>query len=200
MPEICEAWLKARDGKALQESQKDIVRNAELLMRALAHTGIIALVDEATGYQQIRPRDDLQRILEAYINQEFLPWTKRFPDEFYKQLFRLKNWQYNSPSVKRPKLVGKLTAELIYEKLPQGILKELRAKNPKTERENRRYKLFQFLTEEIGNPHLERHLATVTTLMRISNTWSGFKRISERAFPSAQTRLPGIDSEEQEDI
>jgi hypothetical protein len=151
-------------------------------MRGLAHVGITALVDEATGYQQVRDRDELHRILEAYIAKELLPWTKRFPDEFYGQMFRLRGWQYSPPSVKRPKYVGKLTNELIYEKLPKGVLEELRSKNPVTPRGYRKHKHFQFLTEDIGNPHLEKQVVSVTTLMRASPNWATFERLFKRAF------------------
>lgn len=182
LPEICEVWLKARDHGTLQPSQEHIARNADVLMRGLAHVGIIALVDEATGYQEFRDRDELHRILEAYISRELLPWTKRFPDEFYEQLFRLRGWQYRPPSVKRPKYVGKLTNELVYEQLPEGVLDELRSRNPVIPKGWRRHKHFQFLTDDIGNPHLEKQVAAVTTLMRASPNWATFDRLFKRAF------------------
>jgi P63C domain-containing protein len=46
------------------------------------------------GYREIRPKDELRRLLEACVSPEFLPWTTRFPDEFYKELFRLRGWTY----------------------------------------------------------------------------------------------------------
>ena len=182
IPEICEVWLEARDAGALQKLQEPIARRADVLMRGLAHVGITALIDAATGYEKIRDRDELNHILEAYIAKELLPWTKRFPDEFYEQLFRLRGWQYRPLSVKRPKYVGKLTNELIYEQLPTGVIDELRSKNPVTPKGYRRHKFFQFLTEEIGNPHLEKQLASVTTLMRASPNWATFDRLFNRAF------------------
>lgn len=182
IPEICEVWLKARDAGVLQALQEGIARRADILMRGLAHVGITALIDEATGYQEVRDRDELNRILEAYISQELLPWTKRFPDEFYEQLFRIRGWQYRPLSVKRPKYVGKLTNELVYDKLPKGVLNELRTKNPVTPKGYRRYKHFQFLTEDIGNPHLEKQVVSVTTLMRASPNWATFERLFNRAF------------------
>ena len=87
LPEICEVWLAARDAGVLQTQQLRIADNADVLMRGLARVGVTALVDEATGYQYIRDRDELHRILEAYISKELLPWAKRFPDEFYKEMF-----------------------------------------------------------------------------------------------------------------
>ena len=88
-PEICDVWLRAREvPNALQDQQLERAHKAEILMRGLASVGIIALVDQATGYQEERARDELHRILEANMSKELLPWTKRFPDEFYKEMFR----------------------------------------------------------------------------------------------------------------
>jgi hypothetical protein len=182
LPIICDIWLKAREKGLLKPRQLDKALKAEILMRGLAHVGVIALVDEATGYQYDRERDALYKILEAYIAKELLPWTKRFPNEFYKELFRLRGWQYNPISIKRPILVGKLTNQLVYKQLPPGVLDELKQKNPKDEKGHRKHRHHQFLTEDIGNPHLERHIASVTTLMRAAPNWSIFKRLFARAF------------------
>lgn len=203
LPEICEVWLKARDAGLLRPSQEHIVNQADVLMRGLAHVGIIALVDEATGYQQERDRNELHRILEAYISKELLPWTKRFPDEFYQELFRLRGWQYSPPSLKRPKYVGKLTNELVYEKLPPGVLEELRRKNPVVKDGWRRHRHHQFLTMDIGNLHLERHIVAVTTLMRAARSWAVFKKLFGKAFPGLGIQQEmdfGLDSVEEEEI
>src|ERR1700730_15592779 len=50
---VCEIWLRAREAGALQEQQLDKAQRAEILMRALADVAIIALIDEATGYQEV---------------------------------------------------------------------------------------------------------------------------------------------------
>jgi len=202
LPEICEVWLRARDAEVLQPSQEAIARRAEALMRALSRVGVIALVDEATGYQAVRDREELHRILAAYIHRELLPWSKRFPEEFYRELFRLRGWPYNPPSLKRPQLVGKLTNELVYKELPDGVLDELRKKNPVIEKDGRRrYKHHQFLTVDVGNPHLEKQVTAVMTLMRVSPTWSRFKKLFARAFPPrvSQPRLLGMEEAEEED-
>ncbi len=200
LPDICEVWLKARDAKALQPSQEPIARRAEALTRALSRVGVIALVDEATGYQEVRDRYELHRILEAYIAKELLPWAKRFPDEFYQELFRLRGWEYSPPSPKRPKLVGKLTNEIVYEKLPKGVLDELRNLNPVVKDGWRRHKHHQFLTEDIGNPHLEKHIVAVMTLMRVAPSWSAFKRLLSRAFPGEGTQMEMIGIGNEDDL
>lgn len=182
LADICEAILQARIEGVLQKQQEHIAEQCEILMRGFARVGIIALVDEVTGYQEVRDRNELNRILEKYIAKELLPWTKRFPDEFYEQLFRLLNWQYSPLSASRPGYVGTLTNRLVYEKLPPGVLDELRDKNP-SEKGRRKHKHHQFLTEDIGNPHLEKHIASVITLMRISPNYKTFKRHFDKAFP-----------------
>ena len=52
---VCNIWLSARQAGALQAQQLPKAQKAELLARALAETGIVALVDEATGYETPPP-------------------------------------------------------------------------------------------------------------------------------------------------
>ena len=40
----------------------------------------------------------------------------------------------------------------------------------------------QYLTEDTGNPHLEKQVAVVTALMRVSPNSRSFKRLFERNF------------------
>jgi P63C domain len=98
-------------------------------------------------------------------------------------MFRLRKWK-NPDAVKKPILVGYFTEQLVYKKLPPGVLEDLKAKNPKDEKGRRKHKHHQFLTDDVGHPHLERHLAVVTALMRASNTWKGFKSLLDRAVPT----------------
>ena len=157
-------------------------------MRALADIGLIALVDEATGYQQFRARDDLQRILAAYISPELLPWAKRFPDTFYEELHRVRGWKYRPETSARTAYIGKLTKALIYDPLPPGVIQDLEAKNPYVHEKKRRKHLHhQLLTPGIGHPHLEKQIVSVTTLLRVSDNWKEFSRHFSRAFP------PGAD-------
>ena len=184
LPTICGIILDAQKAGALKESQSRLVETADILLRGFAHVGIIALVDEATGYQAERARDELNRILEAYISKELLTWTKRFPDEFFKQIYRLHGWQYKEGHHKRPRYVGRLVKNLVYKQLPPGVLVELERLNPPAPKGYRLYKHHQFLTEDTGHPHLNKQIIEVTTLMRISNNKREFATLFGRAFPS----------------
>jgi hypothetical protein len=155
----------------------------------LAEVGIIALVDEATGYQSTRDREALQAILDKYLRKEFAAWAKRFPDEFYREIFRLRGWDWNAMSVARPGVVGKYTNDIVYERLAPGILEELRQRNPVRESGHRKAQHHRLLTDEIGHPALAQHLHAVIGLMRASATWEGFKSLLDRAFPKKGTQM-----------
>jgi len=120
-----------------------------------------------------------------------------FPDDFYEYMFKLKGWQYNPLSVKRPKIVGKLTNHLIYEQLPNGVLDDLRKKNPIMPKGYRKHKFFQFLTSDIGNPHLANQIVAVTTLMRVSTSWANFERLFNRRFGlQSEMKFPELEGKE----
>ena len=183
LADLCDAVLAARKEGKLNYQQKHIAERCEVLVRAFARVGIIALVDEATGYQADRARDELNKILAAYIAKELMPWTKRFPDEFFRQLYRLRNWTYREGSQRRYRVVGKLVNSYVYKPLPPGILEELKRLNPPNEKGYRSFKHHQLLTPNIGNEHLNKQLLEVTMLMRISETQADFEQIFRKAFP-----------------
>lgn len=181
LPLICDVYLQARDANVLTDSQKPMAKVADVLMRSLAKVGITALIDEATGYQYDRDREELQKILSAYISEEFLPWTKRFPDEFYKEMFRLKGWEYKGKA--KPSLVGKITNEIVYEQLPKGVLEELRRRAPKNQKSGNRTKRYhQSLSLDTGIPHLDKHITSLITLMRACDTWTEFYKLFRKSF------------------
>lgn len=186
IPLLCNVYLEARAANVLTKQQEPLAIVSEIIVRSLAKIGILALIDEATGYQEVRERDELQRILKAYISEELLPWTKMFPDEFYKEIFRLNSWPYDPGSLKRPGVIGKWTNQLIYEQLPDGVLADLKQKNPQNEKGNRKYRHHQFLTLDIGNPHLEKQLISVITLMNVSNNWKKFMSLFKKKYGGQQ--------------
>lgn len=200
IPKICDVWIDADDHGSLGSRQKAIAQNARLIMRALAHVGIISLVDEVTGYQRFRARDDLQKNLSAYIAPELLPWAKRFPDTFYEELHRVRGWKYAPGSNARTAYIGKLTNILIYEQLPEGVLDELKQRNPvDPETKRRRHTHHRLLTTDIGHSHLEKQIVSVTTLLRISDGWGEFLKHFGKAFPPPPAGLFALPPPDSDD-
>lgn len=175
LPAICEIWLRAREAGALQKQQLDKAQKAELLTRALARVGIIALVDEATGYQRFRAKDSLAKILEAFVAKELQPWVRKFPPAYYEQMFRLRKLEFpGQGTVRRPQYFGVLTNNIIYRRLAPYVWKELKQKVAKNEKGRPIEKLHQYLTPEIGDPRLRDLITSVTTIMKLSTNWDDF--------------------------
>ena len=189
LPQVCEVYLKAKDAGALVPSQEHIAVQAEILIRALATVGVIALVDEATGYQEIRARKALATILEAFIAKELQPWTKTFPFELYALIASLRGWPA-SYALKRPSVVGHYTNDLVYSRLAPGLLAELKAKTPRFPSGTLRNKHFQWFTPEFGHPKLKDHLTGVMALMRAAPNWDAFRRALQRAYPKHEEQMP----------
>ena len=187
LPEICNIWLEAREKGALSKTQEKVAKNAEILMRGLAHVGIIALVDETTGYQEFRVKNALAKILEEFIDKELQPWSKTFPLDFYRQIFRLKGWSFpelaNGEKPPTPQVIGTYTNDIVYNRIAPGILNELQKLNPVIPGRGRKNRHTQWFTPDIGNPKLKEHLAAVMAIMRMSSNWRVFLNNLQKAFP-----------------
>ena len=193
IPLVCELYLTANDSGILLDSQEKMVMQASILIRSLAKVGITALIDEATGYQYDRENNALQEILKAYIAEDFLKWQARFPRKYYQELYRIYGWDYDPLSMKHPKYLGRFTNEYVYEHLPPGVLTELKTKNPKNQNGNRTKKHHQFLTGEIGIPHLERHITKLITVMELSDNQDQFKENFNRVFKNIEQMKLGLE-------
>ena len=176
IPQICDIWLDADEQITLGSRQKSIAAKARLLMRALAHVGIIALVDEATGYQRDRATDALQRILEDFIAKELQPWVRTFPDDYYRELFRLRGLEFPTDTVKRPQYFGHITNNIVYKRLAPGVLQELKKTTPRAPHSGRHsHQLHRRLTPDIGHPKLREYMASLITVMKLSANYNDFR-------------------------
>ncbi len=155
-----------------------------LTVRALSRVGITALIDEVTGYQEIRDRQALQKILDKYITDELAKWTKTFPDEFYQELFRLKGLEYPTANGKKPSYVGHWTNDIVYDRLAPGVKNELKKKNPRQQKTGtRRHKHHQLLTRDYGHPELKELLSNAIFMMKACSSWGQFTALLNKAKP-----------------
>jgi len=183
LPEICEIMLKARDfakenNIELGSRQKTVIIQADIIIRALARVGIIALVDEATGYQYDREKKELQAIFKELISDEISDWEETFHLSFYKEIFRLWKIPFTDKNIKRkPQFIGHITNRFIYGNMPQGtfVLEKLKEKTPKTKGGYYKYKLHQSLTKEKGKELLKKVIYSVEALASISESKDKFK-------------------------
>ena len=189
LADLCDAILEARSAGALKtEQEKRYGQFAENLVRGFARVGIAALVDEATGYQKIREKDALQKILDRFLKDEARTWSKTFPDEFWQKLVKVKG--YNSYyAMKRPAFVGHWVNDIVYSRLAPGIKDKLKEINPRLPSGERRKKHHQHLTEDYGLPELKDHLKKVMVLMDASSNKKEFERLLNKSLPKYGSNL-----------
>ena len=191
LTDICEAILRARrSGVKMTERQQIVANQCEILLSSFAKIGIIALIDEATGYQNEREHFELQKILSAYISEEILKWQLTFTDDFYREVYRLWGLPFIPKYIKnKPSFIGKLTTKYIYDLLADGVVEKINEKTGKTDKGNWKYKWHQSLTPEIGREHLKKQIIEVTTLMSISKSKSEFNELFERKYNAKPIQL-----------
>jgi hypothetical protein len=198
LPQVCEVYLKYRDHLLLTKREippnyKHIIEACDILMRSLAGVAIVALVDEASGYQEVRPKDALQMYLEQLIRKELAAWAKKFPDEFYENIYKLKGWTWPGMKKNRYGVVAHYTRDLVYERVAPGLLKELEKKSPKNDSGNRPSKLHQWLTDDIGNPMLSQHLHSLIMFQRLALSsgygWHRFVKMVDQVLPKRGSTL-----------
>lgn len=181
LPQVCQVYWEANRAGVLRENQLHIAERCETIISALINVAVAALVDEATGYQEVRPKDSLQAMLDMYLRSEAEPWRRKFIEEFYIQIYRLKQWKYHPYTSKRSPLIGKITIDVVYSRMQPKLWNELLKLNP----DKRRYRYHQFLTQNIGNEHLRSHLREVIRIMKACQNWRQFEVLLDRLHPVA---------------
>lgn len=155
IPIICDIYMEAEKRGLIKPGQQHVLEKAKVLLRSLARVGITALIDEATNYQDIRGKDELQVLLEKFISEELRPYSREFKSDYFEQLFRLYKIPYDPTTTKRPRYFAGFTKKYVYDMLPPNVWEKLDEKNPliyntKKNRADRKYRLHQYLSEENG--------------------------------------------------
>lgn len=184
LPEVCDVFIQAERKNALKPNQKHIAEQAHVIMKALANIGMAGLIDEATGYQEVRDKKALQAILDKFLSDKLGVWAKRFPDEFYEHIFRLKGWKWKGRGVNPPQVVAHYTKDIVYHRLTPGLLEELEKRNP-IERGRRKTPHTRWLSDDVGIPALTQHLHTVMAFQRATpdGEWERFLDLLNAALP-----------------
>jgi len=161
---------------------KHIIDACAELESGFAERGIIALVDDATGYRGDQLKEDVLRVIAQYMSPTLYKWTQKFRPAFFEEMYRLHGWEYKPGNTKHPQYTGKFITKYVYEPLPAGVLEEMKTRLPKNESGNRRAKLWQTLSADTGIPHLDRQIEDIILLMNIADSKEEFERLFERRF------------------
>lgn len=182
LPNVCWVYQDALVAQKLLPSQIHIGEACRFFLKALTNHAIEDLVDLATGFEDMRKRRAIDRIIEKYVEKEARPWVKMFGLDFYRHIFRLNGWGFDPENTARPGVVGRWTND-IYDRLAPGVRAALHQRVRRNEKGRPTQKLTQYLTPEDGKPQLERLLEGVILLMRMSHTWADFKTKLDEYYP-----------------
>src|SRR5262249_43552801 len=188
LPKVCDVFLDANAAGVLTHNQKHIAAQPFTLIRGLAHVGIIALVDEATGFQYDRPRRELEEYLKKFLSESLRRWVRTFPADYFKHLCRLRGVELRA-DMKLPQYFGHLTNDLVYRRLAPGLLK--RRKERRVERGSQSNKLHSWLSSDLGFPEVLVHLGTVVGLMKLHTDYAAFQEQLDTIAP-VYPETPGL--------
>ena len=185
--DICRAYVSAWQNNATTERQTEIAKKASMFLGACAKVGLIALIDEATGYQYQRTEDALKFKLKAYLEEEMREWEKTFPDELWQEFGRLTHW--TGSVAQRPKYWGKLVMELIYGYLDKDVAQWLKANVP-APKHGQNY--HQWLSSQYGLKKLIEHIWLTIGVAKACHDMSELRDRMAQLFGKqmVQLRLP----------
>lgn len=182
--EYCKAVLEARrTGYLIGDIALRYAMNCETFVIACAKVGIIALVDEATGYSEDKKKTEYRELFKEFIREEIRSWEKEYPDQFFDLIYRLYGLKRSKGN--HPQFFGKFIRYHVYRPLAASngaILEVLDEKNP-VMYGGRKYKMHQFLTDHVGLPSLRSHLWQIIGIGKAARTRQSFNTAFKRAFP-----------------
>jgi P63C domain len=121
--------------------------NQQLRDRVLAATGQPG--HGANGLSLAKQVEDLGARLFGQLVHTV---GKKFPNEFYENIYKLKGWVWPGMGKNRYSVVSKYTINLIYDRIAPGLTAELIERSPKDDKGARKNKLHQWLNDDYGHP------------------------------------------------
>lgn len=161
----------------VHKQQKNQVLACLAIRKSLGMLGLVALIDEATGYQYHRAPDALQDLIGKLIRLEVKDWERRFEPEYYRALAKVTGTPYTSGANGRPPIWGAITRKWVYEAcFPEEVIAEISARQGVGE------KLHQWLSD--GGIHvLMRQKDHVKLLAETSANYKDFEARCMQGFP-----------------
>ena len=182
LPDVCWVYQDAMVAGKLLPSQSHIGEACRDFLKALTNHAIDDLVDLATGFEDMRKRRAINKIIDQYVEKSARPWVKMFDLTFYRHIYRLNGWEFDPERTARPGVIGTWTND-IYDRLAPGVREALHLRVKRNSKGKPTQKLTQLLTPEEGKPALERLLEGVILLMRMSTNWAEFKVKLDEYYP-----------------
>jgi hypothetical protein len=135
------------------------------MLEAFAGLGLIALIDEATGFEKLRAPGELQARFDVLLGDLLRPYGKEFHQRFWEALHALDRRE--GPWWEHPPYYGHLLRAIIYEPIAPGLADYLAVHRPPSIPGRRWH---QWLKTETGLQALRRQIDFVTFLARSCNS------------------------------
>lgn len=191
--DICDAIIEAAKTDKLGPNQEDLALQAEIIIRASAKLGIVALVDDATGFIADKRREQYKELFREFIREEVSWYQSEFPDQLFDVIYKIYGLPRRAEAKNHPQFFGWFIRKYIYEPLANSngaILEMLDEKNPVVYvNGGRRYKMFQFLSDIVGLPALRAHLWQIIGIGNSVRSKAQFEKSFYTAFPGPQLEL-----------
>lgn len=185
--EVCDLIWEANKQDKLDKRQLFLAVQAEIIVRSCAKVGIIALIDEATGFIRDKRKEEYRELFNSFIREEFRQWEAEFPKQFFDMIYKLYNLKRRSNKNHHPQFFAGFIRRYVYTPLANSngaVLAMLDEKNPIVYASGgRKHKMFQFLSDEVGLPAFRQHLWQLVGIGNATNTKEGFQRGFKNAFP-----------------
>lgn len=190
LSDICDVYITAKkyfDIKGMDvENLSLVAENAYGLLKSFAKVGIIALVDEATGYEKEREKNELQAFLKKFFAEEKGKLITLYPDVFFEAMFKMKGYSWKGiNNGRKPQWMGHVINNVVYKRIAPLVLNVLRDKNPVlNKRGYRRSKHTQWIDAEYGHNKIKEHLTFITLLAKASGyNWDVFMELLNKSLP-----------------
>jgi len=200
--EACKVISLAKKDGYLNVNQVRFSKSVDHILSTANELNINNLIDAATGFEFFKEnaKDHLQRFLVKNTADTSFQWVKTFPDEFFEILFEMQESDWIS-SNQKPQLIGKTIYEIVFSRIPNDLLEELRISNPK-----RAYKRKGDKFQDIQHPKLKEYIISILSLLKASGySWNIFQQLLNRAHPKNSnftTKFPQFteDSEKSNEL
>lgn len=166
--EVALEVVRADSTGRLHHKRKHLVPRCFAIIQALSKVGEVALIDEATGYEDDRAPEYLQRLFDLLLRDSAQIWQRRFDHEYYDALLGLWGREYDGHKTNPPQIIGQITDKWVYKIcFPDGLCEELKSRKSPSE------KMRQWLTDG-GQAKLGGQILAVTAIARSAENYTDF--------------------------
>ncbi len=176
--DVCKAIVAAEADDQITANQKNIAKQAHIILNASAKAGIKGLVYALSGYDATK--EEVISAFKLYVREEAREYEKEFPDQLYAQWYRL--YTLPKPERNHPWKFKHLTVNQVYIPLARsnGKIHQLVVAQ-KAASGDRRAKLHQFLAE-VGVKALRTHLGQLLGIAQVSRNREEYERHVNNVF------------------